>query len=137
MKIRAKKYAGLLYEITKDKNEAEANKVIADFVRLLSHKKALRFKQQIIDAFGKYYNQAEKIAEVIVYSAKGLDPKEEDKLAEIIKKIKEVDQVEVRQEIDEKLIGGIKIRIDDIFLDASLKSQLTKLKNKMIESPSA
>lgn len=133
MKIGVKKYAGLLYEITKDKSDEEADKAIVDFVRLLSHKKALRFKQQIINAFIKYYNQAEKIVGMTVYSANGLNATEEEKLADIVKKNKKVDQVEIKQEVDESLIGGIKIRIDDIFLDASLKSQLVKLKNRMIE----
>lgn len=41
-------------------------------------------------------------------------------------------QVTLRQHVDESLIGGLKIKIGDKLIDASVASQLNTMKNKMI-----
>ena len=41
-------------------------------------------------------------------------------------------QVTLRQHVDESLIGGLKIKIGDKLIDASVASQLRTMKNKMI-----
>ena len=41
-------------------------------------------------------------------------------------------QVEMSTEIDESLLGGIKLRMDNLFLDGSLHGQLERLKIELI-----
>lgn len=41
-------------------------------------------------------------------------------------------KVSLRQHVDESLIGGLKIRIGDRLIDASVANQLRNMKNKMI-----
>ena len=37
-------------------------------------------------------------------------------------------------EVDDRLLGGIKLRIENTFLDASLANQLSRLQGKLLES---
>jgi F-type H+-transporting ATPase subunit delta len=39
--------------------------------------------------------------------------------------------LELKKKIDESLIGGVTIKVDDTLIDASVKSQLDKLKNTL------
>ena len=42
--------------------------------------------------------------------------------------------VDFKIEVDNDLVGGIKLRIENTFLDASLKSKLNRLQNKLLQS---
>jgi len=42
--------------------------------------------------------------------------------------------VDFKIEVDNDLVGGIKLRIENTFLDASLKSKLNRLQSKLLQS---
>jgi len=43
-------------------------------------------------------------------------------------------KVDFKIEVDNDLLGGIKLRIENMFLDASLKSKLNRLQSKLLQS---
>ena len=71
------------------------------------------------------------IKEGIIYSTEILSheqiKKVEDKLSKIINA-----KVELTNQIDEKLIGGIKVIVDEKVFDGSIKNKLEKLKSTLI-----
>ena len=68
---------------------------------------------------------------VTAYTAKKL---EKDEIGNITKVLESsmAKRVEISTEIDESLIGGIKLRIDNFFLDGSLHGQLERMKTGLI-----
>jgi len=68
---------------------------------------------------------------VTAYTAKKL---EKDEIGYITKVLESsmAKRVEISTEIDESLIGGIKLRMDNFFLDGSLHGQLEKMKTGLI-----
>jgi F-type H+-transporting ATPase subunit delta len=69
------------------------------------------------------------IIPVTLISATGLSKSSKDK---ILSKVKVSGSIELTEEIDPSLIGGFIVRIGDIQVDASVNSQLKKLKIDLI-----
>ena len=68
---------------------------------------------------------------VIAYTAEKLDEDEINNISQVIESSM-AKQVEMSTEIDEALLGGIKLRMDNLFIDGSLHGQLERLKIGLI-----
>ncbi|MDP7060401.1 MAG: ATP synthase F1 subunit delta [Candidatus Marinimicrobia bacterium] len=68
---------------------------------------------------------------VKAYTAEELDEDEINNISQMLESSM-AKQVEMSTEIDESLIGGIKLRMDNLFLDGSLHGQLERLKIELI-----
>ena len=68
---------------------------------------------------------------VIAYTAEKLDEDEINNISQVIESSM-AKQVEMSTEIDESLLGGIKLRMDNLFIDGSLHGQLERLKIGLI-----
>jgi F-type H+-transporting ATPase subunit delta len=121
-----KQYAHALYEITKDKSGADLKQVLDVFVKLLVRDRKLKQSNNIIIEFEKFSKKQEGIVELAITSAHELD----DKTVEHIKKVFG-QKVEAVQDVDEDLIGGVRVKMEDKILDGSLKTQLVSLKKRL------
>ena len=81
----------------------------------------------IIAEFEKYAKKKSGIIELEITSARKLS----DTTLNHIKKIFG-EQVESIEKIDGEILGGVKIKMEDKILDASLKTQLLNLKQNLI-----
>ena len=118
-----KEYGQALYEATKDLPKDKLNKAVFEFVKILTKNRKLKASDKIINEFIKYAKKQEGIMDIEVVSARKLD----NDTIEEIKKIfgKQTNSIE---RIDEELLGGVKIKTDRMILDASLRTQLSTLK---------
>lgn len=126
-KNSARQYAVALYQAAKDAKKDELPKIINNFTALLAKNHNLKMAKQIIAELTKHAKAEEGISEIEITSAGSLD----DKTINAIKKIFG-EKVESHQTTDKSIIGGIIIRTQDHILDASVKTQLLKLKQKLI-----
>jgi F-type H+-transporting ATPase subunit delta len=79
------------------------------------------------------YKDYKGIIDAMILTATPLDPKLKGEMLNIIKKIVgEEKKIEVKEEIEEELIGGFKILIGDNLLDGSISSQLRELRQKLV-----
>ena len=124
-----KQYAQALYEITKGKTGADLKHMLNAFVELLVRDRRLKQAGNIIAEFVKYAKKQEGIVELGITSARKLDDKTVDHIKNIFGK-----KVEATQDVDENLIGGVKVKMEDRILDGSLRTQLLNLKNKLTMS---
>jgi len=122
-----KQYAIALHQITKDLSGKNLDEALKEFVKLLAHDHKLKQAETIISEFVRYAKKTEGINEIEITTAGNLDEK-------TINKIKQSfgDKVEATIKIDPNILGGIKIKTEDRILDASLKTQLLKLKESII-----
>jgi len=67
-----------------------------------------------------------KSKEVTVFTASALNPEERDKLRLLLSK-KSGEGIELKEELDSSLIGGIVIKSGSLVIDASLKNKLKKV----------
>lgn len=97
---------------------------------LLTRKDRESLLEEISNKFIELYNQYQGIIKVGVTSARKL---EEAQLKALKKKIEQTTgkKVEFSTEVEEELMGGLKIRIDDTVVDGSVKFKLSQLKDRL------
>lgn len=122
-----KQYAIALHQTVQGLQGKKLDEALKEFVKLLAHDHKLKQAETIIAEFVKYSKKVEGINEIEITTVGDLDEK-------TINKIKQSfgDKVEATIKVDPSILGGIKIKTEDRILDASLKTQLLKLKESII-----
>ena len=128
MKITPKQYAISLYETTKNVDEFKIEKRIKNFVSILKKNNDLSLANKITDEYNKYHRNLKGISKIKITSSNKLN-------SEILNKIiqKFENQIEVEERIDESLINGIVVKIDDdVLIDGSVRRKLEDLKKELV-----
>ncbi|MFA5994503.1 MAG: ATP synthase F1 subunit delta [Parcubacteria group bacterium] len=128
MKITATQYAKALYAAVENKSSQEADAVVANFVKLLQKNNQLALAKKIIEKFTALYNEHNGIVEAQVVSAKKLDVETLKGVENFVAKKYGAMQVNLENTVDEKIKGGIILRIGDEMMDASVVSRINGLK---------
>ncbi len=120
-------FAKALYEVTKDLPKSQLPETMEQFVLILQKNNKLKKADYIIEEFINYSKKQEGVKMVEVTAARKLDQT-------ILNKLKKTfgEKSEITEIINKNLLGGIKIKVDDLVYDASLKTQLGKLKQSLI-----
>ena len=122
-----KQLAKALFEATKDLKGNDLKKVLNSFVVILAREHKLKKSNYIIAEYVKYAKMGEGIQEIEITTARELDEK-------TLNHIKKAfgNNTEATVIVDESLIGGIKVKTENKILDASIKTQILKLKQSII-----
>jgi len=104
--------------------------IIVNVMGVLNSKGRLRRLPNIIEAYQELLDEQLGKIEVDVTVAQKLDPAALEEVRKRISSALKKDAV-VHQYVDEKIIGGMVLRVDDKLIDASVKSQLEALKRKL------
>lgn len=125
MKITPRQYAISLYEVTENLSETKTEKVIARFVAILKQNNALTLEDKIITEYYKHYQKQKNISKIKIKSREKVSP---DIMNRIIKKFE--NQIELEEEFDDKMIGGISLEINEHFLiDGSINKKLENIRS--------
>lgn len=132
MKITAQQYAKTLYESLQDTKAADHEKVLDNFAEVLRNNNDLGLFEEIEQEYDKLDKASKGIKIAEVTSAKPLEKHTEKEIIEHLNKM--VDgQVELKKKVDEKILGGVVIKMDDTLIDASVKKSLEELKTDLSE----
>ncbi len=104
----------------------------ARFMRLVVEKKREDFLRPIARAFLKLYRERHDIARVEVVTAAAMPQSEVDKIVAMVKNKLGDKTLELSTTVNPALIGGFVVNIDDKELDASVKTQIDKLRLKLL-----
>ncbi len=112
---------------------SQAHVITRHFIGLLIHKHREALLDNIVDSFAKHRDEAENRMHVWLESAR---PFSEQDRSLLVTRLKETTGKEVvLHEISKpELIGGIRLRIGDRLLDASLKQRLKLLTQKLLNT---
>ena len=103
------------------------------FVQLVIRNRRETFARAIALAYQDIYRRANHIARVTITTAVALDKEVLDRIGDLMKK--QTDKtLEFVYEIDPSIIGGFILRVDSMQLDASVNSELKKLRLKLLNS---
>ena len=130
MKFSAKHYAQALMESLQDTSPKDQEKVLDNFVKVLAEHNDLRLFDQIQQEFHKQDLAKKGITQVEVKSAHPLNKENEKAVIQQLNRIVK-GKIELKKELDERLIGGVVIRMEDQEIDASVKNQLEQLKGTL------
>ncbi len=126
-KILPLQYAKILYALTVDLSEKELQKNIEAFIALLQKNQSLNKLPYIIKEFEIYSDKVQGNEKAVIKTAREL-PKSS---IEEIKKFLSL-KGEVKVKTDENILGGVVVQVGNKIFDASLKTQINKLKQQLI-----
>ncbi len=130
MKFTAKQYAQALIDSLSDTDPKDQGKVLDNFVKILAENNDLRIFADISSEFHKLELAKKGIKEVEVTSAHPINRENEEQIIKELNKLVKGD-FELKKKVDENIIGGIVIKVDDQMIDASVKNNLEQLKKEI------
>ena len=90
------------------------------------------YLKKMIEEFISLSNEKDGIAEGYIYSSSSLSKEDKERIeAAISKKLNKI--VYLIPKIDQRLIGGFKVVVNDYVFDASIKNKIDGLKNSLLE----
>jgi F-type H+-transporting ATPase subunit delta len=105
--------------------------LVYDFLGLLNHKGRLTVLKEIVDAYGELLDEKLGKVEVDLIVAQKLTPDQIEQARKQLSHALMRDAV-VHTYVDESIIGGAVVRVGDTLMDASVKTQLQLLKQKLL-----
>ena len=133
MKISSKQYAQTLYDLTEGKSKPEIEKSVADFARYIYRSRKLKLAGKISDQFSQIYDKQHGIVRVEVTSAKKLGEETTKEIRGFVKKKYKAEEVEFVIRVDEKIKGGIILKVGDEVMDGSVAGRLSELKKILVK----
>jgi len=112
----------------------ELDQDIMHFLFILIEKRREFFLESIIKEFDKLVDNEESILHVEVTSAVELNNSILDKLKEKLDLLLDYN-IQIENKIDEEIIAGIVLKIEDYIIDGSLRSEFNSLKQKLKTIP--
>lgn len=131
MKISVKQYAQALLESVAGKSEKELKAILNNFVAVLGRHGVLNKSDEIISYFAELWSQTHGELSADLFSARALSEDVKSLIINYIKDHTEAQQITLSEKIEPSLIGGFVLNYDSKIVDASLKSNLISLKNKI------
>jgi F-type H+-transporting ATPase subunit delta len=131
MKITVTQYAKTLYESVKDEPKSQISRIISKFIKILAKNNQLNNSEKIIDKFNDIYNKENGIVEAEITSREVLSNMLNNKLKSFLQEKYKAKEIVLQNIVDEKIKGGIVIKVGDELMDASVAKQLKDLKNKL------
>lgn len=124
MKLSPQQYARALFEALAQSPPEDHDLVLDKFVKILAQNDDLELFENIAREFENFSLNQQGKSRATLTTAKNLKP--DPALLNSLNKIAGK-KLQITARTDEKLIGGLTLRIDDILIDASLKGQLNNL----------
>lgn len=128
-----KELAEALLEMTDGKSEAEEKKAIKEFAAYLSRKGMLSQSDAIIEEYRALYNRKHNIVEATVTLTERLPEHTRLKLREALKKKHKAREVHMLEKVDQRIIGGMKVKIGDEVYDSTIKNTLKQLEAQLLK----
>ena len=129
MKFTPRQYAQALYDSIEGTNTKDHELILDNFVKILAANGHLEKYQEIAAEYSRLEREAKGIKDVNATFAREINPKILDELNTIIQ-----GKAEFKTKIDEGIVGGIVVRVDDTLIDASIRTQLDDLNRTLRES---
>lgn len=132
--ISIKNLAYAIYDSSLDKEGEELDSILEKSVVFLQDKNLLGKKKEILEELEKIINKNNGIVKAKISSSEKLKDEGRKEIEDFIKKKYKANEVIIEQEVDPKLLGGIKIEIGDDIIDTTLSSKIHQLKNYLIKN---
>ena len=113
-------------------NIYEGNDNIKNFIKIIVRNRRSNYIIKIFNEFIKKCNETLNIKDGIIYSVRKLSEDEIESIQNGIKDRLGCD-VDLENVIDEKLIGGVKVLVEDKIFDGSIKNKIERLKESLIK----
>jgi len=126
--------AHAIHHATLDKSGAELADAISNSAKfLLRHRLNSKRQDIIFEKLHEIQNKEEKIVEAKIFSKHKQSHTSIHEIKQFLEKKYKAEKIELEEEIDEGLIGGMKIQVGDDIIDATLSNQLEQLQKHLLK----
>lgn len=126
--ITAEQYAEALFESLQEVKPEHHDKILDNFVKILADNQDLKLFDEIERVYKCIDLSNKGVKEVEITTARKIAESQE--LLSILNKVAG-QKLEIRRKIDQDLVGGVIIRVDDLLIDGSVKKSLNQLKEQI------
>lgn len=99
---------------------------MVNFLYILIDKRRQGYILEIVEEYRALFNQHENIIKVTAVTAVPMENKAKDKLTKVLKnKLKKT--IELTNEIDKSLIGGVLLKVENKLIDGTVRGQLESI----------
>lgn len=109
----------------------EEVQILSSLVKVLSESKALNRSEGIMYALRELLDREEGIIKADVVVRERLDTRAKSELKEALKSRYNAKDVFISEQVDERVLGGIKVKVGEEVYDATVKNTLNKLAQKL------
>ena len=120
------------YELIDELAKSYKNENLCNFLKLLAKKHLIYKFKDIVKEITKLLNEELNIDEGFLYSTEELSSSQIERIENAVSK-KLGHKVELKNIIDERLIGGVRVVIHDHVFDGSINYKIETLKNNLKE----
>ncbi|MEI8360686.1 MAG: F0F1 ATP synthase subunit delta [bacterium] len=131
MKVSNLQYARTLVELSEGKDEKQLKEIIANFVVMLDRNGDIGRVEAIMSEFEKNWNGQMGLISAKVVSASKLEPETLETLKRYIIEESGVTDVQITEQLDERVLSGFILNFGDQVIDASTLSQINKFKQEL------
>ena len=124
--------ARAIYLVSKDKKNEELPDFYKNVIQFLFKKRLLTKSDDLLRKLEKVMNREENKILVKVSSTKKITEKIKKEVTELLKKKYEAREVILEEVLDQKLLGGIKLEVNNEIIDLSLRNKINKLQEHLI-----
>ncbi|MCQ2978557.1 MAG: ATP synthase F1 subunit delta [Clostridia bacterium] len=106
--------------------KGEVSKEVVALLNVVLKKSRQEFLPEIFEAFIEKCKTSKNISTAVIMSAEKLDDKSIERIVNDLKK-KTKKEIEVEEKIDDRLIGGVKVMVDNILYDGSIDGKIKNI----------
>ena len=126
--------ARAIYESSKNKDGAELDAVSKKIINLILKKHLMSRSKEILNILEKLVDKNEEVVRVTVSSRAKLEKGITDEIEDFIKKRYKAKNTVLEFNVNPKLLGGIKLEVEDEVIDMTLKNKVNRLKEFLIRN---
>lgn len=119
--------ANAIYIGAKNKQGNDLNLFMQDVVKFLVQKKLFSKRKDILKTLEKIIDKDNSLLQVNLYTKNKIDENFKKELSSILQKKYQVKNIIFNEKINENLIDGFRLEIDDEIIDTSISNKLKKL----------
>jgi F-type H+-transporting ATPase subunit delta len=122
-----------IYSLSKNKSKEELPAIFKKVTKFLDRRRLLSNASDILEKLDKIINLNEGKILVKILSAKKVNEKIKKDLKLFLEKRYKVKEILFLEKLDEKLLGGIRLEINDEVIDLTIKRKIQKLQEYLIK----
>jgi F-type H+-transporting ATPase subunit delta len=126
--------ARAIYLSSKDKTGQEQETVIKNVINFLVRRKLISRSKDILTSLKAIIYQEQGVLEIKVWSKEKINEENKKDLIQILKKRYGDKKFILQENLDDKLLGGLKIEVNNESIDLTLRNKINKLQEYLIKN---
>jgi F-type H+-transporting ATPase subunit delta len=120
-------------DVLKELFEGKISIELLNLLKLIVDKDRIKYIPGILDEYSKLYDENRNVLNLKISSAVPLEEMQINSIKQTYLRLYDKSSAKVKLEIDEKLIGGVRVQIGDKVIDGSIKGRLESMMEIMMK----